>query len=61
MTELYNDDGMSIQDMEVVYDVLEQLRENAYNDGRNDDATILNEAHCLVQQYDEGSNWSEME
>jgi hypothetical protein len=59
MTELYNEDGMALQDMEVVYDVLEQVREHLDEADRTDESDILMKAQIIVQNYDEASDWSE--
>jgi len=59
MAEQTTDDGITVQEIDAAYKVLETLRENLSDDDMGNLAEITNEAHYLVQQYDEGANWSQ--
>lgn len=54
-----NQDGFTQDQIETVYAVLEVMREQFNEDGMVGEENMVNDVHCLVQQYDEGSNWSE--
>jgi len=58
MAEQTTDDGITVQEIDAAYEVLEVLRENLQEDGMGNLAEIANEAHYLVQQYDEGARWT---
>lgn len=53
-----NADDLRVTDVYTTYRVLETLRQNAVDDGDTDAATTLNEAHCLIQDYEQGSMWN---
>jgi len=58
MAEQTTDDGITVQEIDAAYEVLEVLRENLQEDGMGNLAEIANEAHYLVQQYDKGARWT---
>lgn len=55
--EQTTEDGITVGEIDAAYKVLETLRENLSDDGMNNLSEICNEAHYLVQQYDEGASW----
>lgn len=57
MAPATNDDGITTDEIDTAYRVLETVRENLAADGMRSEASTINEAHYLVQQYDEGSDW----
>lgn len=52
-----NDDGITTDDIDTAFRVLETVREDLASDGMRAEASTVNEAHYLVQQYDEASEW----
>lgn len=59
MAEQTTSDGLTVEQIDNAYEVLEILRENLSDDGMDNLSQIVNEAHYLVQQYDEGADWSQ--
>lgn len=57
MAPATNDDGITTDEIDTAFRVLEMVRESLAEDGMRSEASTINEAHYLVQQYDEGSNW----
>ena len=58
MAQQTTDDDLTTEQIDNAYAVLEVLRENFSDAGMSDFADLVNEAHYLVQQYDESANWS---
>ncbi len=58
MVEQTTNDGITVEQIDATYEVLEVLRENLQADDMNNLSEIVNEAHYLVQQYDEGARWT---
>lgn len=54
-----NDDGITIQQIDAAYAVLEQLRENFQKRDIDSLADTMNEAHYLVQQYERNAEFTE--
>ena len=50
-------DGLTEEQINTAYEVLETLRESLANSELNDEADVVNNAHYLLQQYDEGASW----
>jgi hypothetical protein len=54
-----NGDGISESEIEAAYRVLETVRENLSDDGMPSLSGIVNEAHYLVQQYENNTEFVE--
>lgn len=59
MAQATNDDGVTVDEIDAAFRVLEAVRQDLTDAGMRSEASVLNEAHYLVQQYDQGSNWHE--
>jgi hypothetical protein len=59
MAQQVTADGLTVDDIESAYEVLEVLRESFSEDDMFDFAQIANEAHYLVQQYEKDAAWHE--
>jgi len=57
MVEQTTPDGLTAEQMDAAYAVLETMRENHESEGRSSMAEIINEAHYLVQQYEQNATW----
>lgn len=58
MGEQTTHDGLTVEQIETAYEVLEAVRENHRQENRDGMATTVNEAHYLVQQYEQNADWS---
>lgn len=45
------------QKMDNCYEVLEIIREDLNEDGMAAEGSLINDAHALVQRFDEGVDW----
>lgn len=52
-------DDLTAEQIKTAYEVLEAVRENFQNDDLGNLAEITNEAHYLVQQYEQNADWSQ--
>lgn len=59
MARQANDDGITTEQIDAAYAVLETLRENFRVSGIDNLADTINEAHYLVQQYEQSSDFTE--
>lgn len=57
MPDKINQDDLTESEIRNTYRVLETLRESLHDDDMHDEVGTVNEAHALVQSYDQGSNW----
>jgi hypothetical protein len=58
MAETTNDDGISMDELDAAYAVLEAVREDLADAGMSQLAGIVNEAHYLTQLYHDNSTWT---
>jgi len=59
MGEQTTHDGLTVEKIETAYEVLEVVRENHRKESQSNLAEIANEAHYLVQQYEQNADWSQ--
>lgn len=57
MGEQITIDDLTVEQIETAYEVLEVVRENHREENRDGMATTVNEAHYLVQQYEQSVQW----
>lgn len=50
-------DGLTEEQVDNAFEVLEVIRENMYENDMDGEAELLNNAHCIVQQYDQFADW----
>lgn len=57
MAQQVTSDGLTVEQINATYEVLEALRSNFSDEKMFDFAKIANEAHYLVQQYEQDAAW----
>lgn len=50
---------LTTDDVQTAYKVLEIVREDYNEAGMVGEENLINDAHALVQRFDEGANWVE--
>ena len=52
--------GLTMTEIVFSYEVLESLREHFEQEGMQDEADVMNEAHYLVQHFHENGHFTEI-
>lgn len=52
--------GLTMTEIAFSYEVLESLREHFEQEGMQDEADVMNEAHYLVQHFHENGHFTEI-